>query len=87
MNEFLMKNYISKITTKDIDSFARKNNIELNKEELKLIENYIKSDWKTIIYGNPENILKDLKQKLNNEKYQKIENLYIVSKNKYKYYL
>ena len=87
MNEFLIKNYISKITTKDIDSFARKNNIELNKEELKLIENYIKSDWKTIIYGNPESILKDLKQKLNNEKYQKIENLYIVSKNKYKYYL
>lgn len=87
MNDFLIKNYISKITTKDIDSFARKNNIELTKEEIKIIDNYIKNDWKTIIYGNSENILNELKQKLDNEKYQKIEKLYIESKNKYKNYL
>jgi hypothetical protein len=87
MNEFIIKNYISKITIEDIDKFSKKHNIELSKEELKLIEQHIKNDWKTIIYGNPKSILDNLKEKLNQEKYQKIENLYIEFKNKYKNYL
>jgi hypothetical protein len=87
MNEFLIKNYISKITKEDINKFAKKHNIELTNEELKLVEQYIKNDWKTIIYGNPKPILDSLKEKLNQETYQKIENLYIEFKDKYKHYL
>ena len=87
MNEFIIKNYISKITQEDIDKFSKKHNIELTKEELKLIEQHIKNDWHTIIYGDPKPILENLKQKLNQEKYIKIENLYIEFKNKYKNYL
>lgn len=87
MNEFLIKNYISRITIEDINKFSKKHNIELSKEELKLIEQHIKNDWKTIIYGNPKPILDNLKEKLNQEKYQKIENLYIEFKDKYKHYL
>ncbi len=87
MQEFLIKNYISKLTSKDINEFAQKNGIELNEEELKLIEQYIKKDWHTIIYGNPRTILDDLNNKLSELKYKKIENLYIEFKNKYKNYL
>lgn len=87
MNDFLIKNYISRITIEDINKFSKKHNIELSKEELKLIEQHIKNDWKTIIYGNPKPILDNLKEKLNQEKYQKIENLYIEFKDKYKHYL
>ena len=87
MNEFIIKNYISKITIEDINKFSKKHNIELSKEELKLVEQHIKNDWKKIIYGDPKPILENLKQKLNQEKYQKIENLYIEFKNKYKNYL
>ena len=87
MNEFIIKNYISKITKEDINKFSKKHNIELSKEELKLVEQHIKNDWKKIIYGDPKPILENLKQKLNQEKYQKIENLYIEFKNKYKNYL
>lgn len=87
MNEFLIKNYISKLTLNDIKTFAIKNGIELNEEELKIIEKYIRNDWRTIIYGNPRPILNELKEKLNQIEYQKIENLYVEFKEKYKNYL
>ena len=87
MNEFLIKNYISKLTLNDINTFAIKNGIELNEEELKIIEKYIRNDWRTIIYGNPRPILNELKEKLNQIQYQKIENLYVEFKEKYKNYL
>ena len=87
MQEFLIKNYISRLTLKDIDEFAKKHGIELNDQELKLIEQHIRKDWRTIIYGNPRPILNNLKNKLKNNEYQKIENLYIEFKNKYKNYL
>ena len=38
MNEFLIKNYISRLKLDDINNFAKKHGIELNEEELKLIE-------------------------------------------------
>ena len=87
MNEFLIKNYISRLTTNDITEFSKKHGIELNEEEIKLIEQHIRKDWHTIIYGNPRPILDNLKQKLKQPQYQKIENLYIEFKNKYKNYL
>ena len=87
MNEFLIKNYISRLKPDDINLFAKKHGIELNEEELKLVEQHIRKDWHTIIYGNPRPILDNLKAKLKNNAYQKIENLYVEFKNKYKNYL
>lgn len=87
MYEFLIKNYISKLTLTDIDEFAKKNGIELNEDELRLVEQHIRKDWHTIIYGNPRPILDNLKSKLNNLQYKKIENLYIEFKDKYENYL
>ena len=87
MQEFLIKNYISRLTLDDIDEFAKKHGIELKEQELKLIEQHIRKDWRTIIYGNPKPILDNIKTKLNNLQYQKIENLYIEFKHKYENYL
>ena len=87
INEFLIKNYIQRLNLNDIDKFAKANGIELTNDELELINGYIKKDWHTIIYGNPRPILDSLKTNLNEFKYQKIENLYIEFKNKYKNYL
>lgn len=87
MQEFLIKNYISRLTLNDIDEFAKKHGIELKEQELKLIEQHIRKDWRTIIYGNPKPILDNIKTKLNNLQYQKIENLYIEFKHKYENYL
>ena len=87
MSEFLIKNYVSKLTLSEIDSFSRKQGLSLSDEELKLIYDYIKSDWHTIVYGNPRPILDSLKSKLDDFSYNKIEKLYVEFKEKYKNYL
>jgi len=87
MQEFLIKNYISRLTTNEIDEFAKKHGIELKENELILIKQIIQKDWRTIIYGNPKPILDNIKTKLSNLQYQKIENLYIEFKQKYENYL
>ena len=87
MVEKLIIQYINRMNLSDIDSFARKNGIVLNQDELELIFYHIKNNWRTIVYGNPKPILEDLKSKVDGLTYQKIENLYIEFKNKYSSYL
>ena len=83
----LIEQYVNRMTKDDILMFATKNGIELNDKELKIIYNHIKKDWKTIVYGNPREILDDIKLNFDDITYNKIENLYINFKEKYKGYL
>lgn len=87
MYENLIKNYVSKITTSDIERFGKTYGIHLDKDELKYLSTTIKNHWRTIIYGNPRGILNELKEKFDCEKYQQIELLYTKFKDKYKNYL
>ena len=87
MSEFLIKNYVSKLTLSEIDSFSKKQGLSLSSNELELIYDYIKNDWHTIVYGNPRPILDSLKSTLDDFSYNKIEKLYIEFKDKYKNYL
>ena len=82
--ERLISEYINKISISDINIFASKNNIHLNNDELNLIYSYVKNDWKTIIYGNYNVILNDLKNKIDSNKYNQIEQLFYKFKSKYK---
>ncbi len=87
MSEFLIKNYVSKLTLAEIEQFSKKQGLSLNDYELRIIYDYIKNDWHTIIYGNPRPILDSLKSKIDEFSYNKIEKLYIEFKEKYKNYL
>lgn len=87
MIEKLIIQYIDRMTIGDIDDFAKKHGIVLANDELDLVYRHIKNDWRTIVYGNPKPILEELKNKVDNLTYQKIENLYVEFKNKYSYYL
>ncbi len=83
MKERLISEYINRMTLDDVNNFAIKNGVILKENEVKLIYNHIKSNWRTIVFGNPRGILDDLKNKLDNTSYQKIETLYIYFKNRY----
>ena len=83
----LIDQYISRLTKDDINSFGIKNGIELNDDALNLIYNYVKNDYKTIIFGNPKPIFDNIKQNVDETTYQKIENLYLTFYDKYKNYL
>ncbi len=83
MKENIIRGYIDKITISDINRFALNNNINLNNNELNIIYKYVKNDWKTIIYGNYNSILNDLKNRIDINKYNKIEQLFYKFKSKY----
>lgn len=76
MNNFLISEYVKMITKDDINKFALKQGVSLTKDELDIIYNYVKKDYKTVIYGNPRVILDELKIKVRPLTYNKIESLY-----------
>lgn len=87
MIQKIINEYINRLTKNDVKEFGIKNGIELNNNELDLVYDHVKQNWKTIIYGNPKPILEEIKRNTNNLTYQKIENLYTKFYNKYKNYL
>ena len=76
MNIYLISEYVKRLTKDDIDKFALKQGITLTNEELNVIYNYVKNDYKTFIYGNPRAILDEVKKQVKPLTYNKIENLY-----------
>ena len=86
MIEKFIINYIEKMKKEDIIDFGLKYNINLNNTETDFIYENIKKNWRELVYGNSTPIFNELK-KISPSNYQKIEELYIEFKNKYKSYL
>jgi len=76
MNIFLISEYVKRLTKEDVYRFAYNQGIELEENELDVLFNCIKKNYKTIIYGNPRSILDDIKTKVKPLTYNKIEILY-----------
>lgn len=76
MNIYLLTEYINKLKKEDINSFALKQGIILEEDELEVIYNHIKRDYKTVIYGNARSILDQIRSEVKPLTYSKIENLY-----------
>ena len=82
MNIYLIEDYVRRLNKSDIERFALKQGIVFDRDEIDIVYNYIKKDYKTIIYGNPKDILIDIKSKVKPLTYSKIENLYEKFKDK-----
>ena len=82
MNIYLIEDYVRRLNIGDVEKFALKQGIVLDKEELTIVYEYIRREYKTFIYGNPKEILMDIKGKVKPITYTKIENLYIKFKDK-----
>ena len=67
----LIKNYITKMTIDDVNDYAIKNDIHLNKEELEFTYKFIKKNYE-ILYANPYIDLSKFKYKYTEENYNKI---------------
>ena len=81
MNKLFIYQYVMNIKKSDIYNFGLKQGIKLDDEELALLDNYIKNDFKKII-DNPERILMDAKNKLKVSTYNKLLELYDTYKEK-----
>lgn len=80
MYEKLIENYINnKLSKEDIKNFAKKENTEITNDEIDIIYETIKKDWKTIYKGCNDDIydiFENLKSKLSPKVYEKVLELY-----------
>ena len=83
----ILKSYINNMSSDDLLILLNKNDIYPSNDELTIIYKYLKDNWYTFIYENPTPILNDLKEKLTIENYNKLYELYIMAKEKYRNYL
>ena len=79
LNKLIIQEYIDRLTKEDIYNFFLKENITLTNEDIDIIYHYLKNKN---IFDNYENILNEIKDKLNLKTYQKILELYQKYKNK-----
>ena len=79
MNKLILYQYIKNINKDDIVKYGIKHGVIIKKEERDLIYNYIKNDYERII-NNPSLVIREIKDKISNDLYIKILELY----NKYK---
>lgn len=82
MHDYLLQSYVERLTEDDIKIFAKTQGITLENNELEVIYDYLKKYWRTLYYGNPKDILEEIKTKLSEETYSKIETLYIQAKDR-----
>ena len=85
MYEKLIKEYINKLTEEQIKEYALKKNVALTNDETKIIYLYIKNYWQIFYKGDPEELFKELKEKLQPNTYNEIIKIYQEYKNKIKY--
>lgn len=76
MNELLLKNYVNKLTKEDIINYLKNENINITKDDIDIIYDYIKKYFMIFYKGDPTYLFNELKDKLTKEAYNKALELY-----------
>ena len=82
----LIKNYLSKLSIDNLKEFALKNNISLTESELKYLLTLAKENFDDILI-NENKYLNMIKNNINPSEFEKVKELFLYYKNKYKGYL
>ena len=83
MNRLIIYQYINRLAYNDVVNFCNYKNIDVSDNELKIIYNYIKNDYKRF-FDNPNIVLNEVKGKVSNNTFNEIMLLYDKYKNKIK---
>ena len=78
----LIEKTVSNLTTKDLETFAKKNNLSYTNDELIIIYQFIKYNYKELLNQNIK-VFEKIKDKINPNLYKKLLVLYIEYKQKY----
>ena len=84
MYEVLIKEYLQRLSLKDINNFANKNNMPLINGEDKIIYDFIMNNWQEVYKGDANKAFLKLKQKVSSNTYNNIMTLYNEFKDKIK---
>lgn len=82
----LIRNYIDLLDINKLNEFGIKNDIHLNNEELEFLLKIIKENYEDILV-NDFKYLELLKNNINQNDFEKIQNLFKFYKERYKGYL
>lgn len=82
MNLFLIEKYIQRIKKEDIYNYALSQGITLDNSELETLYYYLKNYYKPFLKGNQIELLEEIKSKVKPATASKIEELYLLYKNK-----
>jgi len=82
----LIKNFVNRLTIGEVDSFLKKNNINLSEAELDFTFRFVKKNYEAL-FVNPNIDLSRYKDKYSEENYSKLMKLVLEYKNKYANYL
>lgn len=82
MNRLLIYEYINRLKRDDIINFCNVKEINISNNEIDIVYNYIKNDYKRF-FNNPDEVLNEVKCKVSYNAYEIIMELY----NKYKKFI
>lgn len=83
MYEYLIGEYVKKISVMDIVNFGIQNDILVSMADAKILQHYLVNNYKELISDNPNNVLKEIKRKIAPITYDKAYKLFIMYRNKY----
>lgn len=76
MYEFLIKEYVNKLTEEDIKKYAKGYNIDINDDECKILYLYAKNYWREFYKNEPQELIDELKEKLRPKTFNILYKLY-----------
>ena len=82
MKDYLIIEYVKKLTIDDVKNFAKLKNIEITESEAIILYNYAKKYYQELINGD-DKIIKELKEKLSPNTFREAYRLYLQYKIKY----
>ena len=71
MYDNLIEKYVNKLDVEMIVNFGRKQGVNVSYNDAVLLKDTIKNNWKTLLYGNSDDIKKYLRGKLEKQTYDK----------------
>lgn len=83
MYEYLIGEYARKVSVNDIINFGLKNDITISLNDAEVLKHYLVNNYRELISDNPNNILKEIKKKIDSNTYDKAYQLYLIYRNKY----
>ena len=81
--EYLIKEYIKKMSVDDIKKYAKTKNIIISDNDAFILFTYAKNHYEDFLNGNDDLLIKDLKEKLSPNTFKECYKLYLEYKIKY----
>lgn len=82
MKDYLIIEYVKKLTINDIKNFAKLKNININDSDSIILYTYIKNHYQELL-NNDSKIIKEIKDQLNPDTFKEVYKLYLEYKIKY----